>query len=302
MLPFDDPHWETYRKGYDRYDVRNALTKLLSGETTAGLWHELWDKLHHQGDVFLVSYAAVPYLLEYARRSSKLNWNVFGLIAVIELARPENLPVPEELALAYFKAIADVPSVVGSKSDRHWDTTLTQCIAACIAIAGGQRLLAKAYLNLDVEIAKRFLEEELGWCEELPATISDLYLHRSEDGYQGLLWQGTEVVPNDFEAENLTILRWQYEERAKELGVPFVDLSLFAPHPEALFLIPCSVAQRLNVLPLSRKPEALYVAMTNINDVQIDDAVRLICRCPVRGFMASPEDIRLAIRRYYGDI
>jgi hypothetical protein len=156
--------------------VRIALKKLLDGEATADLWHELWNELHHQGDVFLASYAAVPYLLEYARRSPQLNWNVFGLIAVIELARPENVPIPEELTAAYFKAITDLPAVIGSKSDRQWSQEVTRCIAACMALAGGQRLLAKAYLELDVETAKRFLEEETGWREAPTASISDLYL------------------------------------------------------------------------------------------------------------------------------
>jgi hypothetical protein len=166
MLPFDDTHWETYREGYDNYDVRTALQKLLDGEATEELWHELWDELHHQGDVYLASYAAVPYLLEYVGISPKLNWNPLGLIAVIELERPYNLPVPEELATAYFQAIFNIPLVVGTHPDHHWNAEVTQCVAACIALARGQRLLAKAYLEMGITTAKRFLEEEIGWQDE----------------------------------------------------------------------------------------------------------------------------------------
>lgn len=301
MLPFDDPRWETYREGYDEYDVRTDLKKLLAGEATEELWHTLWDNLHHQGDVYPASYAAVPYLLEYAWRHPKLDWNVFGLIAVIELARPDNGPVPEEQTAGYFKAITDLPTVIGSRPDRQWSAEVTRCVAACMALAGGQRLLAKAYLELNPEAAQRFLEEEIGWSEDANSLLEDLYLRHAEDGYQGVLWQGAEIFSNDFEAEAAVLLRGQYEQRARELGVPFVDLSLFAPHPEALFLVPHSLAQHLNVLPLSRKSDALYIAVADMDDIQAIYAVRLHCQHPVRAILASPEDIRIAIHRCYGE-
>jgi hypothetical protein len=57
------------------------------GDSSALIFEELWNELHHQNDVGEASYAAVPYLLEFARKSEKLDWNVFALISTIELSR-----------------------------------------------------------------------------------------------------------------------------------------------------------------------------------------------------------------------
>ncbi|MDP9316695.1 MAG: hypothetical protein M3R24_38545 [Chloroflexota bacterium] len=163
MLPLDDPRWQTYEGGYRiRYDVSAALKRLFQHGATPELWDELWHQLHHQGDVGAASYAAVPYLLEYARHSDKLDWNSFGLISTIELARPHNPAVPEELADAYFTAIRTIPVVVGTHVDQDWDALATQTIVSCIALARGQRVLGRVYLQLSEDAAKQWLTGELG--------------------------------------------------------------------------------------------------------------------------------------------
>ena len=89
MLALDDSRWKTYKGGYGvKYDASIPLRRLFEGGARQKIWNELWEELHHQGDVGTASYAAVPHLLEFARVSKKLDWNVFGLIATIELARP----------------------------------------------------------------------------------------------------------------------------------------------------------------------------------------------------------------------
>src|SRR4051794_35770324 len=102
MLPLDDPRWQTYRGGYRApYDASPALRRLFDEGATPELWDELWEDLHHQNDVGSASYAAVPWLVEFLRRCPKLDWNPLGMIAVIELARPSNPPVPPELGESY---------------------------------------------------------------------------------------------------------------------------------------------------------------------------------------------------------
>jgi hypothetical protein len=164
MLALDDPRWQSYRGGYRSvYDASTALRLLVSGKATPELWQEFWKELHHQGDVDEASYAAVPWLVDFIRRSPKLNWNALALIAVIELERPKNPKVPEELSEAYFAAIHSLPAVLGMHPDQAWDELVMQSAAACIALARGQRWLGRAYFELDRDTARRWFSEEFGW-------------------------------------------------------------------------------------------------------------------------------------------
>jgi hypothetical protein len=164
MLPLEDTRWATFKGGYHvDYDASPILRTLLEEGATEELWAELWQELHHQGDVDSASYAAVPWLLEYARRCPRLDWNVFGLICIIELERPHNPLPPEELVQDYFQALARLPEVVALHPDRQWDTILTQCIVACLALTRGQRLLARVYSEMDHNAARQWLEENVGY-------------------------------------------------------------------------------------------------------------------------------------------
>jgi hypothetical protein len=94
----------------------------------------LTDALHHQGDVDSASYAAVPYLLEYARRNPKLDWYVFALLFTIELSRPQP---PPEIPEGYYRAIEELPIMVCSHPDRVRDDLLTKVVVSYIALAHG---------------------------------------------------------------------------------------------------------------------------------------------------------------------
>ena len=84
----EDPRWRSYRGGYRTpYDASPALCRLLADGPSEELWQEFWDELHHQGDVDQASYAAVPWLVEFVRRSRTLGWNCACAIATIEFGR-----------------------------------------------------------------------------------------------------------------------------------------------------------------------------------------------------------------------
>jgi hypothetical protein len=102
MIPLDDLRWQQYEGGYRRApcDAALLLRRLFDDGPTPALWGEIWEELFHQGDVGRASYAAVPHLIDFARRSEKLDENPFALVAAIELQRwlnKENPPVPPEL-------------------------------------------------------------------------------------------------------------------------------------------------------------------------------------------------------------
>ena len=167
MLSLDDPAWKTYKGGRrELYDASRPLRQLVSGESSAPIFEELWDALHHQGDVDSASYAAIPYLVDFARRSFRLDWDIFGLIAVIELERPHNPQPPPELADDYYRTIQDLPVIICSHPYREWDDLSTRALVSCIALAQGQRLLARLYLEMTREAAAKWLNQELGGFRE----------------------------------------------------------------------------------------------------------------------------------------
>ena len=91
-----------------------------------------------------------------------------------------------------------------------------------------------------------------------------------------------------------------YEAKAQELGVPFVDLSVYKPDPSAINVVPEHVAKRHSVLPVKKDGNVLYVAMANTNNINAADDLRLVSRCQVRGVLAVPEHIEDSISRHYG--
>ena len=73
MLSLDDPRWQQFTGGYRApYDASPALPALFSGSVRAELWDELFEELHHQGDLGPASYAAVPHIVHHIEHSPRL--------------------------------------------------------------------------------------------------------------------------------------------------------------------------------------------------------------------------------------
>lgn len=107
MLSFDDQRWNYLTGGYKSpFDPRPCLRKLENQQDTAAAWEELWDELHHQGDVGDASYAAVPELIRIHRIGSVADWNLYAMVSIIQLARTEsqNPDVPDWLRDDYFRS------------------------------------------------------------------------------------------------------------------------------------------------------------------------------------------------------
>lgn len=166
LLPLTHPHWQSFKGGYRvTYDASPRLRKLLNDGPDDELWDEFWTELHHQGDLHQASYAAVPWLVEFIRRSPKLDWNAVALIATIELERDQhgNPPVALDLQTGYHAAIRALPKILGTHPDQEWDEDTTRSAVACIALARGQRWIARAYFEMDRDTAGRWFSEEFGW-------------------------------------------------------------------------------------------------------------------------------------------
>ena len=142
MLNMDDQRWEKLLGGYRiPYDPRPALARLQSGTNDAMVWKELWNELHHQGDVGEASYAAVPHLVRIYRERPSANWNVYAIIGIIELARKRgsNPDVPTWLDSGYFQAIQQLANLGYLELQNASDPELVRAILSIIAIAKGAR-------------------------------------------------------------------------------------------------------------------------------------------------------------------
>ena len=86
-----------------------------------------------------------------------------------------------------------------------------------------------------------------------------------------------------------------YEAKAQEMGLPFVDLTKYKPDQMAVNVVPEHIAKRYNVLPIKKEGNNLWVAMSDTNNLQASDDLRLVSRCQIKGVLAVPDQIEDAI-------
>jgi len=159
MLAADDKHWSTLRSGYRLpLDPRVLVRKLDNDSDAKAVWAELWDELHHQGDVGDASYAAVPLLVEAHRRRGEADWNTYAIVSIIELARTEqhNPPVPAWLSDAYFSAIQELCSIGLREIADAKDIDSVRAVLSVIALAKGLRTHAKFLVDYNEEELREF--------------------------------------------------------------------------------------------------------------------------------------------------
>ena len=86
---------------------------------------------------------------------------------------------------------------------------------------------------------------------------------------------------------------------AELYGVPAVDLSNFTPDPAVVKLIPGDVANKFQVVPVSRTGRRLTVAMANPSNIFALDDIKFITGCEVQPCVASESAIKKAIDKAY---
>jgi hypothetical protein len=146
MLSLDDKRWQKLDGGYrTRFDPRSLLLNLETSDDTRAAWHELWEGLHHQGDVGEASYAAVPHLVRIYRNRGRLDWNTYAIVATIELARDsgKNPDLPEWLKEDYLHAIRVLAEVGATEVLQTKDPENIRAILSILAIAAGARTHAR---------------------------------------------------------------------------------------------------------------------------------------------------------------
>ena len=71
------------------------------------MFSELWENLHHQGDVGLASYLSIYHIVSTCIDRQSFDWNYIGLCVVIEHYRlsEHNPKLPAEYEAEYFDAL-----------------------------------------------------------------------------------------------------------------------------------------------------------------------------------------------------
>ena len=88
---------------------------------------------------------------------------------------------------------------------------------------------------------------------------------------------------------------------ARKLGIPYVSLAHFDIDPNALKLVPEAIAVKYNVMPIAVLDQQLFLAMENPLLVEPLNEVRFYAKRSVEPVMADANEIRNAIRNYYGN-
>src|SRR5690349_10041869 len=110
LIDLEDKIWTLLDGGYKMpYNASIALKRLKNSKLESEqeiIFKELWDNLHHQGDVGLASYFAVPHIISICIERNSLDWNYIGLCVLIEKCRlkDESPAIPAEFQDQYFEA------------------------------------------------------------------------------------------------------------------------------------------------------------------------------------------------------
>ncbi len=165
MLTLEDPIWQSAEGGYRQaYDASIALRRLettLDDEEVDGLLDELWDNLHHQGDVGLASYLAVPQLWRLADIKELFHWKLIGLCAVIEAQRHTgaNPELPVELKIYYSDGLSSLRDFLLRNLKNELDADSLRMAFAMLALCDGKVKLGRTLIACDDDVADEVLEQ-----------------------------------------------------------------------------------------------------------------------------------------------
>jgi len=165
LLPLSDPKWKELTGGYKiPYDASVALSRLERGED---VWNELWQELHHQGDVGEASYAAVPHIVRIAAKLSRRDWNLYGLLSTIEIERhrKSNPPLPPWLTESYRLAWRTLLDIALEDLRVLTERETVQSILGVLALAKGDLKLGAMISFIDDSELGDALERVVAWSE-----------------------------------------------------------------------------------------------------------------------------------------
>ncbi len=145
-----------FQRGYRvGIDLRPLLRELESGKRDSYIWKELWNELHHQGDVELGSYASVPHLVRIHKERGGLGWNTYGLVSTIavEAGRGRNPEIPNEWKQSFDTAIGELAALGGKELFQMEEDWEKACVLGLLALSVG--------LNVEGRLLTSYSTDEL---------------------------------------------------------------------------------------------------------------------------------------------
>lgn len=164
-MELTDKIWQDLEGGYKSpYDASIPLIQLEKTndpETIKKIWDELWNELHHQGNVGIASYLSLPQLVRIGKSKGLFDWNLLGLCCVIEQQRHlgNNPILPLEFIDYYNQGLVNLKQFVLDNMDKDLEDTTHTIALSTLATCNGQTKLGKAIMEL---VDQDLLEEFLG--------------------------------------------------------------------------------------------------------------------------------------------
>ena len=163
-MDLNDQIWPTveggYRIPYDASVILKELEATSDNRAINHIFHELWDNLHHQGDVGVASYLSSIFLIDNCIRKNSLDWNYIGLCLVIEhCRRSDNNPeLPDPYKDKYFNALSRFEEYLLNHFKAIDDPTSLRLTLAFFATMHNQFDLGRAIEEMDEDVLAEFLE------------------------------------------------------------------------------------------------------------------------------------------------
>ena len=168
MISTNDPRWMSLKGGYRvPYDPRCALDRLRTDGRDTTAWQELWNELHHQGDVGEASYLAVVELVKLREVSVLPGVQLYGLASTIEVERHRrsNPPVPDWLVQDYREAWRALLEFALQDLRTGDDPATLHVAVAVVALSRGLLALGTVIWYHDDSTLREYLDEHLNWAE-----------------------------------------------------------------------------------------------------------------------------------------
>lgn len=99
--------------------------------------------------------------------------------------------------------------------------------------------------------------------------------------------------------ENLLTEQQLIEVLEIQLGIPHISISQFVIDPDLVQLLPKGLAKQALLMPLSREKNKLLIAMADPMDYFAIEEVRMATGCQIETCIATKDDLRRAISKYY---
>lgn len=163
-MKLDDPKWATlegaYKTPFDASKLLSGLYNTNDKREIDSFFSELWDELHHQGDVGHASYFAVPILIQVCVYKKSLDWNYIGLILTIEICRhKDNNPIlVKEFEEEYLASLVYFKTYLIENLNSIYDPHSFRLVLAYLAVMNNQIDLGSAIRNLEGDVLKAFVD------------------------------------------------------------------------------------------------------------------------------------------------